>query len=51
MGERLCNMRFVSKRLAYFCTVSLFVGENSDWLLWLRYIPHLIVDVFLKEKS
>ena len=24
---------------------------NSDWLLLLRYIPNLILDVFLKEKS
>ena len=22
---------------------------NSDWLLWLRYIPDLILDVSLKE--
>ena len=41
------QMRIVSKRLAYLCTLSLTV--STDWLLWSGYILNLLLDVSLKE--
>ena len=38
-------LRLVLKWLAYFCTLSHYRRNllNSDWLLWLRYIPNFIL--------